>query len=52
MTKDESSQCIAMIQLTKEEAAQYEDCPVVLDFASGFYVFPVCRCSNLSWQLC
>ena len=34
------SQCIATIQLTKEEADAYRQCPVVLDFSSGFYVFP------------
>ena len=34
-------QCVAMIQLTPEEAVKYQDCPVVLDFKSGFYVFPV-----------
>jgi len=30
-----------MIQLTEEEANAFKDCPVVLDFGSGFYVFPV-----------
>lgn len=30
-----------MIQLSKEEANLYKDCPVVLDFDSGFYIFPV-----------
>ncbi|KAJ2928290.1 hypothetical protein H1R20_g8794, partial [Candolleomyces eurysporus] len=35
-----TGQCVSMIQLTAEEAAKYQDCPVVLDFKSGFYVFP------------
>lgn len=35
-----TGQCLAMIQLSEEEAALYKDCPVVLDFASGFYIFP------------
>ena len=32
---------IATIQLDQEEAACYRNVPVVLDFRSGFYVFPV-----------
>lgn len=36
-----------MIQLTELEGEQYKYCPVVLDFASGFYVFPV-RCLFIS----
>ncbi|KAJ7686467.1 FAD dependent oxidoreductase [Mycena rosella] len=32
--------CIAMVQLTKEEGNRYRQCPVVLDFESGFYIFP------------
>jgi len=35
-----TGQCIAMIQLTDKEAELYNECPVVLDFGSGFYVFP------------
>jgi sarcosine oxidase/L-pipecolate oxidase len=35
------SQTVATIQLSKEEAERYRDVPVVLDFRSGFYVFPV-----------
>ncbi|TFK51113.1 FAD dependent oxidoreductase [Heliocybe sulcata] len=35
-----TGQSVAMIQLTPEEADRYRDCPVVLDFKSGFYVFP------------
>ncbi|TFK44882.1 FAD dependent oxidoreductase [Crucibulum laeve] len=35
-----TGQCIAMIQLSEDEANSYRDCPVVLNFASGFYVFP------------
>jgi hypothetical protein len=31
-----------MVQLTPEEGEAYSKVPVVLDFASGFYVFPVC----------
>jgi hypothetical protein len=34
-------QSTATIQLDQEEAACYRDVPVVLDFRSGFYVFPV-----------
>ena len=30
-----------MVQLSREEAEMYGDCPVVLDFSSGFYIFPV-----------
>ena len=30
-----------MIQLTPEEADAYRKCPVVLDFNTGFYIFPV-----------
>jgi len=35
-----TGQCIATIQRTPEETDNYRDCPVVLDFSSGFYVFP------------
>ncbi|KAF9485974.1 FAD dependent oxidoreductase [Pholiota conissans] len=36
-----TGQCVAMVQLSEEEAKVYKDCPVVVDFgASGFYVFP------------
>ncbi|KAJ7594956.1 FAD dependent oxidoreductase [Mycena floridula] len=35
-----TGQCVAMIQLSEEEAAAYRDCPVLLDFGSGFYCFP------------
>ncbi|KAF5323793.1 hypothetical protein D9619_012943 [Psilocybe cf. subviscida] len=35
-----SGQCVAMLQLTEEEAAVYKDFPVVLDWSSGFYIFP------------
>jgi sarcosine oxidase / L-pipecolate oxidase len=34
-------QGLVTIQLTPEEAVQYKDVPVVLDFSSGFYSFPV-----------
>ena len=30
-----------MVQLSQKEAEIYKDCPVVLDFSSGFYIFPV-----------
>jgi len=30
-----------MVQLSEKEAEIYKDCPVVLDFSSGFYIFPV-----------
>jgi hypothetical protein len=30
-----------MVQLSEEEADKYRLCPVVLDFSSGFYIFPV-----------
>ena len=32
---------MAMVQLSRKEAEMYKDCPVVLDFSSGFYIFPV-----------
>jgi len=35
-------QCVAMIQVTSEEAKMYKDCPVVFDLSTGFYIFPVC----------
>lgn len=35
-----TGQCIAMVQLSEKEADIYKDCPVVLDFSSGFYIFP------------
>lgn len=35
--------CVAFIQLTAEEADLQRDFPVVLDFASGFTMFPVTR---------
>ncbi|KAF8178597.1 FAD dependent oxidoreductase [Mycena galopus ATCC 62051] len=35
-----TGQCIAMVQLTSEEADAYRECPVVLDFGSNFYIFP------------
>ncbi|KAI0692103.1 FAD dependent oxidoreductase [Cytidiella melzeri] len=35
-----TGQTIATIQLTPEEADDYRDCPVVLAFGTGFYVFP------------
>ncbi|EIN06698.1 FAD dependent oxidoreductase [Punctularia strigosozonata HHB-11173 SS5] len=35
-----TGQTVATIQLTEEEAARYRACPVILDFGSGFYMFP------------
>lgn len=35
------SQSIATIQLSAAEAARYRESPVLLDFATGFYMFPV-----------
>lgn len=35
------SQTVATIQLTSAEAKRYRSCPVVLDFGTGFYIFPV-----------
>lgn len=41
LTGDLDSQTVAFIQLTPEEAESYRECPVYLDFHSGFYIFPV-----------
>ncbi|KAH9942218.1 FAD dependent oxidoreductase [Epithele typhae] len=35
-----TGQTVCMLQLTPEEAARYRDCPVYLNFHTGFYVFP------------
>ncbi|KAF8229018.1 FAD dependent oxidoreductase [Tricholoma matsutake] len=35
-----TGQCVAMMHVTSEEAKVYNDCPVVLDLSTGFYVFP------------
>ncbi|KAK1230481.1 hypothetical protein PQX77_006409 [Marasmius sp. AFHP31] len=35
-----SGQCVAMIQLTEEEADAYREGPVTLNFDTGFYCFP------------
>jgi len=35
-----TGQCIAMLQLSEQEAEAYRNCPVVLDWSSGFYIFP------------
>ncbi|KAI0343725.1 FAD dependent oxidoreductase [Trametopsis cervina] len=35
-----TGQTVATIQLTAEEAETYRKCPVVLDFRTGFYIFP------------
>ena len=36
-------QSVATIQLSEEEAEAYADVPAVLDYTTGFYVFPVCH---------
>ncbi|KAG1818332.1 FAD dependent oxidoreductase [Suillus variegatus] len=33
-------QSVAMIQLTPEEAEEYRKTPVIVDFRTGFYIFP------------
>ncbi|KAF9268707.1 FAD dependent oxidoreductase [Marasmius fiardii PR-910] len=35
-----TGQCVAIIQLTQEEAGAYRDLPVTLNFETGFYSFP------------
>ncbi|KAF8995385.1 FAD dependent oxidoreductase [Cyathus striatus] len=35
-----TGQCVAMIQLTKEEAKHYNNLPVFVDYGTGFYIFP------------
>ena len=40
-TRSFKRQTVATIQLTPEEAEEYRKTPVVLDFRTGFYVFPV-----------
>ncbi|KIK69060.1 hypothetical protein GYMLUDRAFT_152711 [Collybiopsis luxurians FD-317 M1] len=35
-----TGQCVAMVQLSKEEAERYRDIPVILNFSAGFYCFP------------
>ncbi|KAI0629034.1 FAD dependent oxidoreductase [Trametes polyzona] len=35
-----TGQTVAMLQLTPEEGDRYRDCPVFLNFATGFYMFP------------
>ncbi|KAI8973989.1 FAD dependent oxidoreductase [Trametes punicea] len=35
-----TGQCVAMLQLTPEEGDMYRDCPVYLNFHTGFYMFP------------
>ncbi|KAK7057537.1 DAO domain-containing protein, partial [Favolaschia claudopus] len=42
-----TGQCVAMIQLSQDEAELYKDCPVVLDFKTGFYIFPV-KCHHVA----
>jgi len=35
-----TGQSVATIKLDQEEARKYADCPVILDFQTGFYIFP------------
>ncbi|KAG1716485.1 hypothetical protein ID866_689 [Astraeus odoratus] len=35
-----TGQSVATIQLSSEEAERYRECPVILDFGTGFYTFP------------
>jgi len=35
-----TGQSVAFLQLTPEEGEKYKQCPVYLDFSSGFYCFP------------
>ncbi|KAI0682765.1 FAD dependent oxidoreductase [Cerioporus squamosus] len=35
-----TGQTVTFVQLTPEEADRYRQCPVYLDFHSGFYIFP------------
>ncbi|KAJ8475385.1 hypothetical protein ONZ45_g15631 [Pleurotus djamor] len=35
-----TGQCLATIQLTEDEAQTYRECPVVLNYGNGFYMFP------------
>jgi sarcosine oxidase/L-pipecolate oxidase len=35
-----TGQCVVMIQLTEEEARIYKQAPLILDFKTGFYIFP------------
>ncbi|KAJ6595594.1 FAD dependent oxidoreductase [Mycena vulgaris] len=35
-----TGQCVAIIQLTEEEGDRYRQSPVILDFESGFSIFP------------
>ncbi|KAJ7106043.1 FAD dependent oxidoreductase [Mycena crocata] len=35
-----TGQCVAMVQLTQEEGDAYRGSPVVLNFGTGFYIFP------------
>ncbi|KAK7045622.1 hypothetical protein VNI00_007455 [Paramarasmius palmivorus] len=38
-----TGQCVAMTQLTAEEADAYRGCPVLLNFDTGYYCFPPTR---------
>lgn len=42
-------QSVATIDLTPDETDRYRKCPVILDFATGFYMFPVCKRFDLAW---
>ena len=41
-------QTVALLQLTPEEGDTYRDCPVYLNFHTGFYMFPVSAHSHES----
>jgi sarcosine oxidase/L-pipecolate oxidase len=45
------SHCVTTVQLSQEEASDYRRCPVVLDFKSGFYVFPVSSGDQVDFTL-
>ncbi|KAJ1023133.1 hypothetical protein NDA16_003286 [Ustilago loliicola] len=47
-----SAQCVAILRLTPEEAAQLKDTPVIINFSSGFYQFePVLIPGLNEWQM-
>lgn len=46
-----TGQSIATIQLTPEEAEEYRKTPVVLDFRTGFYVFPPTHCNVVKFAI-
>ncbi|OAX43656.1 FAD dependent oxidoreductase [Rhizopogon vinicolor AM-OR11-026] len=46
-----TGQSVATIQLTSEEAEEYRNTPVVLDFRTGFYVFPPTHCNVVKFAV-